>query len=274
MNVTVETSPTPGREDTRYAYETEPWARFYQRRWGGHAESVGGSIRRFYESTPVGAREVSLLDVCCGTGHLARSFLDAGYDVVGIDLSRAMIDVASTCNAADVNAGRVEFLVADAADFALDRRFGLAVSTFDSLNLLPDLDTLRRCFARVAEAVVPGGWFIFDLNTRRGFREEWAGCRIEETDDDLLFVQGVYDGGSRAYARFSGFVRDPQGYWRRFEENPIGQVFDAADVLGALRVTGWDSAWPASPPRLYERVKNPDELPRMHFVARRAGGED
>jgi ubiquinone/menaquinone biosynthesis C-methylase UbiE len=49
------------------------------------------SVIRFL---PEAARGALLLDVGCGTGHWLPVFRDAGYSVIGIDLSRGMLAVA------------------------------------------------------------------------------------------------------------------------------------------------------------------------------------
>ena len=98
-----------------------------------------------------------LLDVCCGTGQLAVHFLDRGYRVTGLDLSDEMLTYARQNAASYVESGRARFLAGDAADFALSEQFGLAVSTFDALNHLPDKTRLRACFECVNRTLAPGG---------------------------------------------------------------------------------------------------------------------
>ena len=85
-----------------------------------------------------GRRQVerSLLDVCCGTGQLALYFLERGFNVTGVDLSEPMIAYARQNTSAYRE--RAAFSVADAANFTIENPVGLAVSTFDALNHLPD----------------------------------------------------------------------------------------------------------------------------------------
>lgn len=258
--------------EERHAYETDPWALYYHRKWGDYAVDVAPIIRTFYESTRTGATERSLIDICCGTGHLSAIFVEAGYDTLGIDLSESMIRMANLMNADAVSAGRSEFVVGDACDFRVDRRAGLAVATYDALNLLPGLPELRNCFACIAQAVVPGGYFVFDVNTRTGFREDWTGCLVEESDEDFLFVQGLYDGDRRATGHYAGFVLDDDGQWLRFEENPVGYAFEAGEVIDALLETGWGEARAADPKDLSRPLEGDKEPARLHVVARRAGG--
>jgi hypothetical protein len=71
----------------------------------------------------------------------------------------------------------------DASDFKVEDAFGLAVSTYDSLNHLPDERSLEACFHCVLK--VCEGIFIFDLNTRHGLRR-WNGFSLDDSDDELL----------------------------------------------------------------------------------------
>src|SRR5262245_49075991 len=145
------------------------FAQAYQLRWGGFARQVTPRLLDFYASTRAGQQRRPVLDICCGTGVAAQGFLEAGYPVTGLDLSPHMLAFARANTAGQVG-WHAHFIQADAAAFALDGQFGLAISLYDALNHLPDLQALRNCFHCTAAAVAPGGWFIFDLNTRLGLR--------------------------------------------------------------------------------------------------------
>jgi ubiquinone/menaquinone biosynthesis C-methylase UbiE len=146
------------------------FARVYNLRWAQFANNVAPRLRAFYESTPLGQQNHTLLDICCGTGQLAVNFLDNGYQVTGLDLSEAMLDYARGNASAFIVAGRARFVHSDASNFAMDERFGLAVSTYDALNHLPDFEALKGCFRSVYPLLLDGGWFIFDLNTELSLR--------------------------------------------------------------------------------------------------------
>ncbi|MBC8291377.1 MAG: class I SAM-dependent methyltransferase, partial [Planctomycetes bacterium] len=111
----------------------------------------------------------SVLDVCCGTGQLASELTKRGLLVTGVDLSAGMLSFARQ------NAPKAEFLQADVCTMTLPREFDAAVSTFDSLNHLPDRNSLAACFRNVASCLKPGGGFLFDLNMQTGFELRWWG---------------------------------------------------------------------------------------------------
>ncbi len=216
----------------------EGFARAYNARWSGFAKQVAPLILDFYAATPVGQENKSILDLCCGAGHLAVYFLERGYRVVGLDLSEPMLRYARENARPYIETGQARFVQGDASNFALDERFGLVVSTYDALNHLEDEQALERCFQCVH--TVSNGYFIFDLNTRNGLRR-WNNIQVEEGDEDALIItRGIYDGqGDKAWTRISGFVRMPNGLYERFEETVFNTVFEMAKVQQALLGVGW-----------------------------------
>lgn len=243
------------------------FARAYNRLWAEFASGVAPRVQAFFETFPVSQRNRTVLDLCCGTGQLARHFLEAGYRVVGIDLSEPMLEWARHNNAAYVAAGQARFLLGDAREFQLEEPAGLVVSTYDSLNHLPNLTDLRRCFACVHRALDPEGLFVFDLNTRLGFRRRWNNVEVVEGEHDFLVVRGFFDPGwDRAVMRISGFVRRDAG-WERFCETVVERAFAISDVLHALRGAGFGRAWPAASSDLQTPVADPEALDRVFVVA-------
>lgn len=101
----------------------------------------------------------NVLDAACGTGNVSELLAARGYEVVGVDISAGMIE------AAKAKSGRVEYHVQDLAELDLGRQFDFAISLFDSLNYIIDVEHLAKAMIRVGEHVVEGGYFIFDVNT-------------------------------------------------------------------------------------------------------------
>jgi SAM-dependent methyltransferase len=242
------------------------FARVYNQQWGGFARHIAPRLLDFYAGTPHGQARQPVLDLCCGTGQLALAFLDAGYPVTGLDLSEAMLSFAAQNAAEHVIAGRARFVHGDAASFTLDERFGLVISTYDALNHLPSLDALRRCFASVRAVLLPGGHFIFDLNTRLGLRR-WNTIHIDDSDEAVVIQRGVFDGeGDRAWVKISGFIRVKDGRYERFDEVVYNTVFALADVLGALGQAGF-AAHPARADNLAAPLADPEAEGRVFFVS-------
>ena len=246
---------------------SRPFARLYNRRWPPFANHYAPLLRAYYEQTPIGQTNRTLLDVCCGTGQMALHFLSNGYWVTGLDLSAPMLSWAVENCRPYVESGQARFVQADASNFVVDGAYGLAVSLYDALNHLPDLEALAGCFKSVFRVLAPGGCFIFDLNTRLGLRR-WNTMSIEETDEYTLIQRGIYDGeGGRAQVLLSGFIRVAEGRYERFEEVAYNTVFKLDDVKQALLDAGWNRIHLARGQDLATPVDDPEQEGRIFFVA-------
>src|SRR5258707_4644091 len=95
----------------------------------------------------------TILDLGCGTGHLAKSIADAGARVVGMDSSASMVEAAQTAYP------DIEFLVADARNFSFPTRFD-AVFSNATLHWVPEAESVVQCIAR---ALKPGGRFVTEF---------------------------------------------------------------------------------------------------------------
>ena len=100
-----------------------------------------------------GVRQGTVVDLGCGSGILAGLIGDAGYDVVGVDISADMIDLARK------NAPRATLHVGSLLD--LDLPPAVAVTAIgEALNYATDpragLEELERLATCVHDALVPG----------------------------------------------------------------------------------------------------------------------
>ena len=247
----------------------EAFAQVYNLLWASFARDIAPRILDFYAATEIASSQQTLLDLCCGTGQLALYFLERGYQVTGIDLSEPMLNCARANASMFVQAGQARFLQGDASSYTLDAPVGLAVSSFDALNHLPSLDALRDCFACTYAATLPGGTFIFDLNTRTGL-QRWNNINVTETADSMVITRGIYDGSERAYTRISGFVRiDDQNRYTRFDELIYNTVYDLAAVGELLLQTGWQKVSFAHGSDLSASVPEPEREGRIFVIATR-----
>lgn len=99
---------------------------------------------------------VRVLDIGCGPGDLTY-LLATHYPharIVGMDFTRAMVEVGSTLRGARAAGARVDFGVADALALPFpSSTFDLVTSAF----LLRNLKDLRADFAEMARVLRPGG---------------------------------------------------------------------------------------------------------------------
>lgn len=95
----------------------------------------------------------AILDLGCGTGHLAKAIAESGAHVVGIDGSASMIASARTAYP------ELEFHVQDARNFSLPTTFD-AVFSNATLHWIPEAEQVVSAIAR---ALKPGGRFVAEF---------------------------------------------------------------------------------------------------------------
>ncbi len=130
---------------------------------------------------PSGSAGSGLLDLGCGTGNATLPMWELGYEVEGLDASSAMLAAARK------KLPGIVFHLDTFEEFSLGRRFQLVYSVFDALNNLLTEAAFARCLARVRDHLVPGGVFMFDVNTPTGLRELWLDGVSEGWADDVYY---------------------------------------------------------------------------------------
>ncbi len=245
------------------------FARVYDKKWGGFVKNAGPAIIDFY-NTHGGISGGRILDICCGTGQLAKILLDRGFEVTGIDLSEDMLHHSRGNCAEYVDQGKADFVHANAKDFELEGNFDLAVSTFDALNHLETISDLKSCFDSTHRSLKKNGYFIFDLNTRKGLEYNWNSMSFSDDEDTTFLIKGIFmDHENRGITSITGFVKNADGFYEKFHEVIYNTVFGMEDVRNRLHESGFEDVCFSCLPDLNKRYENPDELNRVFVIAKK-----
>jgi len=129
-----------------------------------------------------------VLDLGCGIGRMTAPLAARFAEVVGVDVSPAMIEEAKRLH---VGLPNLRFAVNSGADLA-----ELPAAGFDlvcAYSVLPHLppDVVRSYFHEVNRVLSPGGWFRYQF---------WVGPERRQAENDTLNIR-VY--GSEDFARLN-----------------------------------------------------------------------
>ncbi|MCL5104535.1 MAG: class I SAM-dependent methyltransferase [Armatimonadetes bacterium] len=178
---------------------------------------------------------LTVLDVACGTGNVSELMADKGYEVVGVDISADMIEVAKS------KGSDVEYHVQDIAELDLGRRFDLAISLFDSLNYITDVAQLAEGIRRVGEHLVDGGIFIFDINTEYALSHHFFDQASIGGDCYPKYVwHSDYDHATRICTVSMTFEVMENGKSRQFREVHIQRGHSIEELTMMLIHAGFD----------------------------------
>lgn len=127
-----------------------------------------------------------VLDLGCGTGTLTELLAEAGYDMIGVDNSSDMLELAMEKR--DGLGHETLYLLQDMREMELYGTVGTVVSVCDSLNYVLSEEELLQVFVLVENYLHPGGIFIFDFNTVYKYAEVIGDVTIAENREACSFI--------------------------------------------------------------------------------------
>lgn len=175
----------------------------------------------------------SVLDVGCGTGAHARSLLDLGFDIDGIDLKPGLVEVARRkCP------GR-SFEVADMTHFRLARRYDAVTCLFSAIGYVVTESALHSAVRTMREHMNPAGVLLVDPWFEPGqLTDGWIATVTGQRDGCTVTRMSrtvVYDAVSRL--EFEYLIGTAAGIERRSEVHELG-LFTQSQMETAFRAAG------------------------------------
>lgn len=184
-----------------------------------------------------GIEDGLVLDLGCGTGTMTRLLRQQGYDMIGVDLSGEMLEVARETEGEDTS---VLYLQQDMREFELYGTVRAVVCLCDSLNYILDPDELRQVFSLVNNYLDPGGILICDMNTVYKYREVLGDSVICENREHECFTWENYfdeESGINEYA-LNLFIQQENGLYRRMEEFHYQKAYETEQVEKLIEEAG------------------------------------
>ena len=132
-----------------------------------------------------GIQDGIVADFGCGTGELTLMLAQAGYDMIGIDVSEEMLSVLrDKADALGLPLTNPMLLCQDLLQLDLYGTIRAAVSTFDTYNHIGPLENFEKAIAKAAFFMEKDGVFVFDLNTPYKHEKVLSGQTFDFDEDD------------------------------------------------------------------------------------------
>jgi len=239
-------------------YDDFAW--LYNREWRAFGENIFPGLKAIAgDKLPDGA---NILDLCCGTGQLAKVLIEKGYRVTGIDGSDEMLRYAKE------NAPEAKFLLRDARAFQLPPEYHAVFSTFDALNHIMTIEELEKVFTNVFRCLAHSGIFIFDLTMQKHFETYQKGFKeIKETPDYFYTMRINYDPEKRISQWICTIFQPESKLWKRSEIVLYQTWFPLEEIKSSLGKAGFTGAraYSFNPQRELEEATK--DSTRVFFLA-------
>ena len=181
----------------------------------------------------------TVLDLACGTGRLTAELMGRGYEMVCADRSAEMLSVAAE-KCRDLAGEPPVFLCQSMEKLDLYGTVDACVCCLDSVNYVTSPRKLKKAFQRVHLFLMPGGLFLFDINTPDKLRGLDGGMFIDETDDAYCVWRAEYAPRRRICTYGMDIFRlEPDGRWSRGEEVHEEYAYEPDELEEYLREAGF-----------------------------------
>ena len=238
----------------------------------------------------------TVAELGCGTGKMTRLLAAAGYDMIGVDNSEEMLEIAREAeyeadawdesdesdepmdekkpcgpeepDESDEPADRgILYLLEDMRELELYGSVRAVVSVCDSMNYILEEADLREVFSRVHEYLEEDGVFIFDLNTVYKYRDLLGETTIAENREEGSFIWENYFDEESAVNEYdlTLYIREDGETYRRFEEVHYQRAYDLKTIGRLLADAGMEltAAYDA-----FTKEPVRDNSERIYVVAR------
>jgi SAM-dependent methyltransferase len=183
-----------------------------------------------------GIRSGLVVDLGCGSGLWARKVVDAGYSVLGIDVSPSMIAMART-RVPEGRFRRESLFSADLPGCDAVTSIGECFNyLFDSNNSWLGLTLVLR---RIYEALRTGGIFIFDVAGPGRLPGRLPVVSHYQGRDWEILVSAAADRRRNVLTRRITAFRRVGKFYRRTEETHTLRLYEAGRVTAELRAIGF-----------------------------------
>lgn len=183
----------------------------------------------------MGDKPQLVLDLACGTGTLTTLLAKRGYDMIGVDLSCEMLNIAREKD------DSILYLCQDMREFELYGTVDAIVCMTDSLNYITDDADLLQVFRLAKNYLNPGAPFLFDMNSLYKLETILGNNTYTYDSDSVYYVwENEYDAATRLcdfYLTF--FVAGKDGAYTRFDEHHTQRAYTLSEVTDALRHAGF-----------------------------------
>ena len=197
------------------------------------------AILAFYKQiwAQYGVRPSTAVDLACGTGSMTVLLAREGLSVLGVDQSEEMLTQAADKAAALENPPY--FVRQRMEKLRLPAPVDLAVCCLDGVNYVTEPAALRECFARVHQALKPGGLFLFDINSEAKLRGLDGQIFLDEDESVFCLWRADFDEASRLCTYGMDIFQKEGRLWRRSREEHLEYAYRVDELTQWLTDAGF-----------------------------------
>lgn len=180
-----------------------------------------------------------LLDLGCGTGSMSIEMAERGFDVIGVDSSIGMLNIAR--QKCFEYGNRILLLNQEMQNIDLFGTVDAAICVLDGLNHLPSAKDVQKTFEKVSLFMNSGGAFVFDMNTL--YKHEFVladNAFIYESEDVFCAWQNSFNSEDGSVDIELDFFEEEDGAYYRSSESFSERAYELDAIKKMLEDSGFE----------------------------------
>ncbi len=180
------------------------------------------------------------LDLGAGAGQFAILMAQAGYPMMGLDLSEKMV-AAAQINAKAAGQA-IDFWVDDMTTFELQESAAVISCFCDTFNYLKDANAVEATFTHIYQQLKADGVFMFDVHSLYKMNEAYPESSFVVEWDDAVFTwsSDQYRGANTIDHTINVFMKNADdNQYQRFEELHYEQTLAIEEYVAILTSIGF-----------------------------------
>jgi len=169
-----------------------------------------------------------VLELACGTGNFTKKLSEEGYDVIALDSSEQMLDVArEKCE-------NVLFLNQDMTEFELYGTVDAIICVLDGVNYVTDKRKLQKMFKLCHNYLNYDGLLIFDINSEYKLKNIIGNNTFVQDTEDIFYTWENELSKDKVNFYLTFFVKENEEYIR-FDEVHTERIYKESELCDMLK---------------------------------------
>lgn len=186
-----------------------------------------------------GENPKNILELGCGSGNITVELLERGYEVVGIDISPEMLEIAREKT---FDFGNKIILIQqdlNEIDFEV-YEIDTVIATNDTFNYITDKNKLQSLFEYLYKRIKKGGQFVFDISSEYKLKNTLGNNVFGESFEDMVYLwENFYDDETKILTMDINIFEKENGMYFRDTETHFQRAYTREEIVKMIEKTGF-----------------------------------
>lgn len=188
-----------------------------------------------------GTNPTHILELGCGSGNVTLELLKLGYEVVGLDYSEEMLEIAE--EKTEEFGNKIIYTQQDLREIDFEvYEIDAVVSANDTFNYLVEIKDVKHVLEYLYPRLKKGGQLIFDISSPYKLENTLGNNTYGESFENMVYLwENFYDKKERILNMDINFFEKENGAYKRYKESHIQRAHSIEEITNILEEIGYEN---------------------------------